>query len=416
MALLDLLRSMVDPNQTANAVTSGQSAAPDAQSVDGVTVTGAGRRMPAPVNLTTAPPNGPGPMSSPPANPQLSGSPRLDYNNTADSNAVNSAVSAEGTPRGGMANPGIYGLLPQHMQHGTMRNVLGALGDALLVSGGRQPQYEERMQRQEIGQAMAGLDINNPDSVSAAAQRVAATGAAGSPEMSDKLTQQGEQAELRKQYMQYNQDYREQSIGVKNQNMLRQAAPQMQYYLSQAKNAADYKTRLGYIQSRVAAIDPALDATAELGVPSAEDWQPGSIGNEGMTANQGQQSIDRNTGFGVSMSNNRNSNAARISAARISAGRPSYPGIEQDIENTQDSGKPLSPGQQSYVDRHTPRGRIRHTGSAPISSDPTVAAGQTAGETLGAMTTRHAQFENGRVYTDAHGNHAMYMNGKWIPK
>jgi hypothetical protein len=51
---------------------------------------------------------------------------------------------AEPAAQGGGGNPGIYGLLPPNLQHGTLRNILGAIGDAFLVGSGREPTYAEQ--------------------------------------------------------------------------------------------------------------------------------------------------------------------------------------------------------------------------------------------------------------------------------
>ncbi len=48
---------------------------------------------------------------------------------------------AEPAAQGDDGNPGIYGLLPPNLQHGTLRNILGAIGDAFLVGSGREPTY-----------------------------------------------------------------------------------------------------------------------------------------------------------------------------------------------------------------------------------------------------------------------------------
>ena len=342
MALTDLLNSLLATSQgslgfgqTTNGVAPGQSTAPGGQTATPVSeLVVQTQKKPqsgpppviTPVQNNNQPLNVPIPTytSPPPTGVDQTPSPvGYDYNNSQQAQAVQSAIGGEPSPQGGTANQGIYGLLPKNLQHGTLRNVLGAIGDAYLVGNHMQPAYEERMQRQQMGNAMAGADPNDPGSMYAAAQRVAATGAIGAPDLADKLMSQAEQAALRRQYMEYNQNYREQIVGEKNQNLIRQAGPQMQYYLSQATSAADYAQRLTYVQGRIKAIDPGLDATAELGVPTADQWQSGMIGNLGMTSNQAQVSSDKGQERETQVKVAKIRQNATVTAAGINAnGRP----------------------------------------------------------------------------------------------
>ena len=68
-------------------------------------------------DLTLSGPQGPDAFS-PPVSQGLQ-MPGINYNNTQAADAVKSALQGEGTPQGGMANPGLYGILPQGLQHGT---------------------------------------------------------------------------------------------------------------------------------------------------------------------------------------------------------------------------------------------------------------------------------------------------------
>lgn len=413
MALADLINSFFGPPQS-----SDQSATPvSAVTVNPPTASPASVLPVQPmsasrpfVNGVNQNPNLSGPISFYPDDPGASQNPQpvpMNYNNSQASDAVQ-AADAQDAPRGGSANPGLYGLLPQNLQHGTLRNVLGALGDAFLVAGHQSPGYANNMARQAEGNAMAGMDVNDPNSVAAAAQRIAATGSPGAADLADKVTQQGEQAALRREYMQYNQDYREQVIGARNQNMVRQAAPQMQYYLSQATDAADYKTRLDYIQHRVQAIDPSLDAAAELGVPSADDWKPGSIGNLGMTSQQATVSSDkgkaRENAVTVAQIGAGGHYAASTGAASISANKPTEGTIMSGLIQKQNGGQTLSDAEQRYFDAHT-QVRAHSRGLAP---------NLTPGG--GGTTAATPAFQNNHVYTDAKGRQATYLNGKWIPK
>lgn len=73
--------------------------------------------------------------------------------------------TAEPADQSGGSNPGLWGLLPQKDQYNPVRDTLGAIGDALLVGGGGQPQYARRKQmyeehvfRMQVGKLLADGD------------------------------------------------------------------------------------------------------------------------------------------------------------------------------------------------------------------------------------------------------------------
>lgn len=289
--------------------------------------------------------------------------PGLNYNNSMQAGAVNDAISGEPALRGGMANPGLYGILPQGLQHGTLRNMLGALGDAFLVGSGHQAQYEPRMQRQEIGRAMAGYDPNDPAATQAAIQRIASTGAAGSPEMADKLEQNFQSAQLRKQLMEQNNNYKQQTIQARNDSLFNRMNPVAQADLAQAKDADDYKARLARWNTRLKAIDPSQDAVTAFGVP--EEFTPGGVASTaGMTNQQITQHGDRQSGQDTSRRNTDVRAGATIKAAGISAGsrnyatdvgadKPTSANILQGLIDKQNKGEKLTSSEQAAFDHMT---------------------------------------------------------------
>lgn len=439
MALMDILSSLISPQagqsalgfgQQSSAVDPGQSIAPGGQTstpLDELMVQGKPRQQAAgPVSML--PPSNSPDMAPAPDNPTFRAPVKqgpqdstINYDNSQQSHDVNSALAAEGTPPGGMANPGLYGLLPQNLQHGTLRNALGALGDALLVSGGRQPQYEQRMQQQQIGQAMAGMDINDPQSVQAAVQRVAATGAPGAAEMADKIQQQAEQAMLRKQYMEYNNDYRTGMLGARQDAVQAQKAaiadryrPQIGGMLNGVKDAATYNTKYQSLVPLAKQLGgPDATPASVWSLPEPGAWSPELTAGYGTTAGQQLQSSDRGLQRAQSQTNAEINAGSRTRAAGISAGAhvqganiQAGAGTQARIRQLQpliDSGK-ATPAQQQEWAHYTsvPRGggRSLPPGLTPGGAKPAAASGG---------------FVNGHVYRDAHGNTATYMNGKFIP-
>jgi hypothetical protein len=344
--------------------------APDpGPSVDELTVTAAPKAPPQDLGLQSQPVLDPGPLTTglpgpvDPGAPQTASPPGLNYNNSGDASAVSNALTGEPALRGGMANPGLYGLLPSGLQHGTLRNMLGALGDAFLVGSGRQAQYEPRMQRQEIGQAMAGYDPNNPQAAQAAIQRIAATGAAGSPEMADQLQKNYNDTQLRRATMQNTQMYHQQTIQARNDNLFNRMNSVAQADLAQAQTPEDYQARLSRWDQRVKAIDPNTDASTQFGVP--DKYTPGALGaTSGMTAQQISQHGDRQSQQQTSMRNTDVNAASRVKAAGIGAGsrnyntdetnnRPTSANILQGLIAKQNSGQQLTPAEQATFDHMT---------------------------------------------------------------
>ncbi len=305
--------------------------------------------------------------------PQSKDGASMNYDNSGDVSAIHSALDSN-TTRGGSANPGIYGLLPSSLQHGTMRNVLGAIGDAFLTGSGHDPRYGPNMQRQQLGDAMAGYDPNDPAKAQAAIARVAATGVPGAAEMADKMQQQFEQARLRQQYMEYNQSNREQMMDYRDNGRLQQMTPYVGGMISSAKDPASYATAYNRVDQMVKRINPKY-SPSDLGLPDPGDWQPGMTDGWGATANNLIVSGDKRTGQQISTDNNIRNNKSRENAARIgagghveaagvSAGRPTPTTQLQTIQDKVNRGEQLSPGDQAVWDKATaiPKGSRRRTG------------------------------------------------------
>ena len=199
--------------------------------------------------------------------------PGINYNNSMQASAMQSGINGEPSLSGGSSNPGLYGLLPQGLQHGTLRNMLGALGDAFLVGTHHDAEYGPRMDRQAIGQAMAGYDPNDPQSVQAAIQRIAGTGAKGSTEMADQLQKNFESTQLRKQLMQQNQNYHDQMTQARADSMCSAGGTRwLQQDLKEAKTPEEYAARLASWDRRLKGVDPKADAVTTFGVP--EQFHP----------------------------------------------------------------------------------------------------------------------------------------------
>lgn len=416
MALIDLLQSLAGPNQTASAIAPGQSAAPGGQAstpLDELLVEASRKpstNMPPLNTMSDSPSNLAGPLSYSAPDPGVSQSAQptgLNYNNSQASKDVNSALGGE-TLRGGMANPGIYGLLPQSMQHGTLRNVLGALGDAFLVGSNKQAEYEPRMQRQEIGAAQAGINPDDPQSLEAAAQRVSATGAADAPQIAAQMRQSAQEARLREATLANTQLYHQSTIDSRNDSIVARQAPLVSGMANTARTPQEYATKYAQAEAIAQRIGPQFHAS-DFGLLDPSMWMPGTV--QGMTGNQQQVSADKGSQRQVSMRDTDVNAASRVQAAGISGGshiqsasisanRTTDASILQGLTNKQNSGQSLTPAEQAVFNHQTQLSR----GGARSLPPGLVTGGSTP-----------QKFQNGAVYHDAHGNKARYNNGTWTP-
>lgn len=267
--------------------------------------------------------------------------PSQNYNNSGDVQAVQQANAADKPPPGGYGkSAGLYGLLPQGLQHGTLRDVLGHLGDAFLVSTRRDPIYQPRQNSLAEGNAMAGA-AQNPE---AAISRVGALGIPGSPNNPGSV----EQAEAQQQNQNNLQLHRDE---LQRQDIYRQAMIQNQQATQQARldnsvntirgtaggivqpatNAQDYAKRYAQVDSMVKRIDPNANPTTAYGFPNPADWQPGDTSSAGMTGNNIQTSTDRGLARQQSNVNNIRSSAARISAASQFAAKPNLTEFQESV-------------------------------------------------------------------------------------
>lgn len=363
------------------------------------------------------------------ANPLASTSPSgpLNYDNSAAIKAVQGTLAAN-PPQGGSDNPGIFGLLPQNVQHGTLRNILGALGDAFLVQGGRQPAYQEHMQRQEIGNAMAGYDPNDPNSVQAAISRVAATGAPGADTMADQMQKNWNDLQAKKAQMEYMAQFHQQGIDSRNQGIFQRGAPIAMGIASQAKDAADYATKYGLLDQRAKSIDPSMDASAAFGIPTPDQWAPGLFNGYGMTSNNQQVASDKaaqrtvserdtDVRAGATIGAANIGADSRIDSAHISADKPTASGFVQYLTDKQNRGEQLTPAEQKVWDKETSiRGKGRSLPAGLVVGGSGNTSGGISVQNYGAnnpVANGGQPLSAAQAASLPKGTHFLGHDGKW---
>jgi hypothetical protein len=330
---------------------------------------------------------------------QVPGRVPYNYNNQPAVQAIEQANAANGPPRGGSANPGLYGLLPEKMQHGTLRNVLGAIGDAFLVQSGNAPTYRPRMERQEIGRALAGYNPDDPASVHAAIQRLAATGAPDSLELINTMYgntnayQQNVNTAERDAATAEHQQNTDHNNKVK---LIPELAKRIEGLVANAETAEEYASVYARAEELAQRIGPEYSA-ADFGLVPPEQWTSEATEGFGMSADNVQESRDRAAARRTTERGQDLDYKGRIEAADR-APNPNETIMLQGLLQKQNSNIPLTPAEQQYWDAKT-GGKGKRGRTPKAAADP----------------AEKTKFENGKVYEDANGNKARYVNGEWKP-
>jgi hypothetical protein len=326
-----------------------------------------------------------------------------NYNNSAALSGVQRALSAD-APVDAARDPGpshgIWGLLPSNMQHGTLRNVLGSIGDAFLLGSGKQAQYTPVLQQRQIGNAMAGYQTNPQSAI----ERIAATGAPGSDKMAQSLEESQQNLQMRKAIAEQNNQYRNSQIQSRNDSIIARMAPTVAGWAQNAKTPQDYQAAYQRADAAAKRVDPSASA-ADFGYVDPKDWQPNSMQGVGATTGQilrnqtGQQSIAERATAAQQASDDR---MYHYTHPNYQPRSPTTATIDQGIIQKLNAGQPLSAGEQQYWQHRMSGG---HGGTRQLPPNLIVQNG--GGQ-------QNHQYQNGQTYRDAKGNVATYMNGQWV--
>jgi hypothetical protein len=439
MALSDLLSSLLSGSQspssnllmgqTANAVAPGQATGPGAQAsmpISELLASASQRETPTQtmnpdgsVNVqgvtvqpkmgTSGPvdPTQPISASAPSANlvqgqqdQQLTSNPNFTpqtnpYDNSDAVKQVGDAVQADQPrPGGNTRMHGLFGLLPDNLQHGTLRDVLGYLGDAV-GGGGPNANYQHSQERLQIGNAMAGIDYNDPASVQQGIARVAATGAPESIDTADQMQKNFNEVALRKATLENTQWYRDNLVNEKQNSTLDTMWKSVAPNIDQIKNPQEYAAMYARLNSLAQRVNPALDATKAWGVIPPDQWHPGMKQSTGLTSGQAQVSADKSAGRATSTLNATIAARSRVQAAGISGGaheaaasteadaqeQDSMTNYMRGLATRLDNGETLPAADQQMWDRFN---TIPRTGRVPQRINPPRPSAPRAAPTAGS--------------------------------
>jgi len=205
--------------------------------------------------------------------------------------------SQEAVPRKGM-----FGV------KGTLRDVLGLVGDAMLIQGGRDPIYRPQRQREQTADAMAGF-TRDPEG---AAERVTQF----DPALGRELFSDYSQQELRSAQQQSLEDSRDVQNSTRRQSMLETMTNRGARLLQNAKTPEQRLYALGVIDKRLRQEGYTLDDIG-LGLGMTDEEYKVFVGSD-MTVNQTQSIDRRDRGLDI---NQQNANANTLRASRPPQGR-----------------------------------------------------------------------------------------------
>lgn len=261
--------------------------------------------------------------------------------------AQQAAEAQSKLPRPDMGGAGLWGLLGPKARTskigGGLRDILGAVGDGILLGGRMDPVYGPRQEALRMGQALIGYD-QDPQ---AAVARLAQTGAPKSIETAkDLLTglQTSEDKAAQRQLMgEYYKEQGRSRLDQKIQNAGRYLVPGA---LARANDFESYEAAYKRLDAMIKRMDPEADPTSAWGLPDPVDWTPestawvGTTGGQQIRADTTRESIaQRREAAGMSSADRRAAIAQRDKASQRSAG-VGMAGVAQRREAAAAKSKP----------------------------------------------------------------------------
>lgn len=184
---------------------------------------------------------------------------------------------------------GLFGFLPERIQQGRFRDVLGAIGDGILIGGGHKPIYGPRQEQLQMGQALLGYDQNPEEALI----RLMQTGAPGAVELGQKGLQALETREQKAAQQEVLNNYRQQQIDLKRYQAAQQLQPYLRSIMSTVKDDESYANAWNRISNMMTRMGIKADATEVFGIPGPNDYEEGILESLGLKANEIQISRDK---------------------------------------------------------------------------------------------------------------------------
>lgn len=268
--------------------------------------------------------------------------------------------------------------LPKHKGmfgvKGTLRNVVGMLGDALLVGSGMKPIYSPIRRREEISDRMIGFNSENETDARTAISRVSAY----DPEYGAELNKQLEDRLLRQAQLKDTQATTQASAEAKKAAIIEKFTTRFGQMLNGVKTDAERQAVLQVAGRQAAILGISLD---DLGVTDGdmtpEEQQAFVAG--ATTVNQQNTLPLRERQLDISQQNaDANTVRANREPQPRAAPNPTNASLAKGLLDKVARGEPLSTGQQEYLDRlgyGKDRGR-RGSGRQSPTTTPSASTGK----------------------------------------
>lgn len=257
---------------------------------------------------------------------------------------------------------------------GTLRDILGTLGDAFLVQSGNKAIYQPQRQQEKMGSAM--LEFSKDPM--AAAERLAAQ---GFPEQAQAVMEYAGNQQLKKAQAQSLADTRDSQIATRKEKLTADLANYAARLVANIDSPEKLQVAKDIIQNRMlrAGVDP-VDVFGPEGLDALTMDTIGVFGRGDMTVNQqentelgrGRLEVSRGQ-LGVA-ERNAASNETKAAASMISArrprsgGRPSQPTEAAELSRIRgvvNRGERLSPGDRATWEKYTrPPGKSGRRGAS----------------------------------------------------
>lgn len=248
---------------------------------------------------------------------------------------------------------------------GTLRDILGTLGDAFLVQGGAQAVYAPRRQQERMADAMAGFSAGDPASLQSSMERLSAAGF-GKEAMG--LFEAASQAQARQAAAQTAQQSAESQAGDRRWGNIKDArnAIARLFASSQAiKNPLLADTQAARIAQAAGVTLEDLGITANMTPEERAMYATGD-----MTVNQQMQVpfTERRVATGE---RNAQTAANRPGPQPRATPNPTEASIAAPLLAKVARGIPLTPGEQDALDRTAPApSSTGRRGSTPLRAAP----------------------------------------------
>ncbi len=180
----------------------------------------------------------------------------------------------------GGTDAGLFGFLPQRMQQGRLRDIIGAIGDGLLIEGGHKPIYAPRKESRQMGQALIGYD-QNPEQ---ALLRLAQTGTPDAIKLAQEGIQNLETREQKAAIDEALNNYRQQQMDLKRFQSAQQLTPYLRSIMADVKDAEGYSKAWDRMSQMLSRMGIKADATEVFGIPGPNDYEEGMLENLGLKA------------------------------------------------------------------------------------------------------------------------------------